>query len=537
LYLALYRKWRPNDFENIIGQDHIVRALRNQVKSGTVAHAYLFSGPRGTGKTSTAKIFARAVNCLNPSDGNPCGVCRSCEALAEENNLDIIEIDAASNNSVDEIRDLRENVKYPPIMSKYKVYIVDEIHMLSSGAFNAFLKTLEEPPQHAIFILATTEQHKLPATIVSRCQRYDFRQISTEAIANRLKKVLADADASITDDAVLLIARSAEGGMRDALSIADMCLAYCGGGTIGYDDVARVIGSADKSTLYAFVDALIDKNSASALEIINRLSTAGADISILVRDIIDHLRNLVVYMSVKAPDAVIDEGKEAIARYGVQAGRAAAGDVLAMLEMLAETEYRMKWSQRPKTFLEAAVMRICNPGRAANIEELAARLEVLEKRIAQKEVEFSLVDVVEQEIIPPPVFNQAPKTIDEPKAEPTQVRHAETKTDSHALWNQIKSKIKKKNTLLYMLLQDVADAVIKNGKLEVRFPKQLKTNLELANTPERLSVISEAAKEAGIEYPVVLTLMEDLKPDAQEQIRIANELFGEGNFIIKDGGN
>ena len=266
-YQALYRRYRPARFEDFVGQEAVIKTLRSQITSGRIAHAYLFCGTRGTGKTSTAKVFARAVNCEHPENGDPCGTCDTCRALAEENSLDILEIDAASNNGVDEIRDLREKVKSPPQTGRYRVYIIDEVHMLSQGAFNALLKTLEEPPAYVVFILATTEPQKLPATILSRCQRFDFGRIPAHQIIGRLRVALEEGHIQAEDAALSRIARAAEGGMRDAWSIMDMCLSYAQEEDGGLTEalVLRVLGAADKSFLFAFADRLIDSDAAGAL--------------------------------------------------------------------------------------------------------------------------------------------------------------------------------------------------------------------------------------------------------------------------------
>ena len=256
-YQALYRAWRPDTFTEIVGQDAVTRTLKRQVTTGRIAHAYLFCGTRGTGKTSAAKVLARAINCLNPRDGDPCGECEICRTLRQENSMDVVEIDAASNNGVDEIRDLREKVKYPPALTKYKVYIIDEVHMLSTGAFNALLKTLEEPPKHVVFILATTEPQRLPATILSRCQRFDFHRISMEVIIERLMVVLGGIGRSASEEALNEIARAAEGAMRDALSLLDVCLSYTDGEVTG--QLARdVLGTAGRAAMFDFADALIE---------------------------------------------------------------------------------------------------------------------------------------------------------------------------------------------------------------------------------------------------------------------------------------
>ena len=292
-YQALYRAWRPETFSQIVGQDAVVKTLRHQVETGRVAHAYLFCGTRGTGKTTAAKVLSRAINCLHPVDGDPCGKCDVCLQLKQENSMDVIEIDAASNNGVDEIRDLREKVKYPPAVAKYKVYIIDEVHMLSTGAFNALLKTLEEPPAHAVFILATTEPQRLPATILSRCQRFDFRRLSVETMVERMMVVLGGIGRTASEEALHEIARAAEGAMRDALSILDVCLSY----TDGEVDLALardVLGTAGREFLFDFAAALLSCDARGALLQIDELSRRGLDMQVFARDMTAHLRMLLL---------------------------------------------------------------------------------------------------------------------------------------------------------------------------------------------------------------------------------------------------
>ena len=291
-YQALYRQWRPADFTAMVGQEAIVATLRNQVATGRIAHAYLFCGSRGTGKTSAAKIMARAVNCEHPDNGNPCGECESCQRLKREESLDVMEIDAASNNGVEEIRDLRETVKYPPQHGRYKVYIIDEVHMLSASAFNALLKTLEEPPAHVIFILATTEPQRLPATILSRCQRFDFGRIPAQQIVGRLRQVVDGASATASDQALHLIARAAEGGMRDALSILDMCLGY--GSDVTEELVRSVLGTADRAFLFHFADALRDQDASTLMGLIDELMRGGREPIVFAKDVSQHLRALLM---------------------------------------------------------------------------------------------------------------------------------------------------------------------------------------------------------------------------------------------------
>ena len=317
---ALYRTWRPQRFSDVVGQEPIVTTLKNQIASGRVAHAYLFCGSRGTGKTTSAKIFARAVNCENPRDGEPCGECPTCRALQEERCLDVVEIDAASNNGVDEIRDLRDKIKYPPQQGKYRVYIIDEVHMLSAGAFNALLKTLEEPPAHALFILATTEPQKLPATVLSRRQRYDFRRNSRAGDRRaRLRTVCEGEQVEVSDEALMDIARSAEGGMRDALSLMDMCLAY-GGGSVDDALVREVLGASDRAFLFEFADALLRGDAAGAIRGVDKLMREGREPQVFARDLTGHLRALLLAQTCGGELAdLLEITAEDAARYQAQA--------------------------------------------------------------------------------------------------------------------------------------------------------------------------------------------------------------------------
>ena len=381
-YQALYRAWRPETFSEICGQDAITRTLKRQVETGRIAHAYLFCGTRGTGKTSAAKVLSRAINCLSPREGDPCGECEVCRALRQENSMDVMEIDAASNNGVDEIRDLREKIKYPPTLARYKVYIIDEVHMLSTGAFNALLKTLEEPPKHAVFILATTEPQRLPATILSRCQRYDFHRISTDVIVARLKVVLAGIGRSASDEALSEIARAAEGAMRDALSLLDVCLSYTDGEVSG--QLARdVLGTAGRSAMFEFADALIDGDAGAALTQIDRVMRQGSDPQVFIRDTVAHLRGIMLAGAV--PDGLaelMEITPEDAERFAAQAKRISADGLNRMLELFMRAEPDTKWASRPRTILELATVRACHPEKEedATVEERLDRVEKLVER-------------------------------------------------------------------------------------------------------------------------------------------------------------
>ena len=379
-YQALYRAWRPDTFTQIVGQDAVTRTLRRQVTTGHIAHAYLFCGTRGTGKTTAAKVLSRAINCLNPRDGDPCGTCEICLALKQETSMDVVEIDAASNNGVDEIRDLREKVKFPPALTKYKVYIIDEVHMLSTGAFNALLKTLEEPPAHAVFILATTEPQRLPATILSRCQRFDFHRISVDTIVERLMVVLGGIGRTASEEALLEIARAAEGAMRDALSLLDVCLSYTDG-EVSAQLARDVLGTAGRAAMFDFADALIDGDAGAALTQIDRVMRRGSDPQVFIRDAVAHLRGIMLAGAVGDGLAELMEiTPEDAARFADQAKRIGPEALNRMLELFMRAEPDTKWASRPRTILELAAVRACHPEKEPDAA-MAERLERVEKLI------------------------------------------------------------------------------------------------------------------------------------------------------------
>ena len=359
-YTALYRKYRPDSFDKLIGQEHIVRTLVNQIEGGRIGHAYLFTGSRGTGKTSAAKIFARAVNCEKNVKGSPCHKCRTCLALSEQNNLDILEIDAASNNGVDDIRDLKEKVKYPPVSGKFRVYIIDEVHMLSPGAFNALLKTLEEPPSYVIFILATTEVHKLPATILSRCMRFDFRLVSSKLIAAALEDIFKDIKKPYEAEAVNAIAAAAEGSVRDALSIADMCVSFSDK-KLTAADVLTVLGTADTGKQFELAAAILGGNAGNVLEVINGLISGGKAANILAKDMAGHFRDLLVAKTCGNDlSEILPLPAELIAQYKKQAETAAFDRLYECADALAKLDAELRFSVAPRILLEALCLRLCN---------------------------------------------------------------------------------------------------------------------------------------------------------------------------------
>ena len=381
-YTTLYRAFRPDRFSAVIGQQPIVQTLKNQIKSGRIAHAYLFNGTRGTGKTTTARILARAINCENPQDGEPCGQCPTCKALAGENNLDILEIDAASNGSVDQVRDLCQKVAYPPQSCRYKVIIIDEVHSLSTSAasFNALLKTLEEPPEHAVFILATTDPQKLPPTILSRCQRFDFKRIGTKDIADHLKEIAAETGCSAEDDALMDIARAAEGGMRDAISLMDLCMSYSQN-HITAQVVQDALGTAGSRARFDFADALAAGDAGKALTLIDELMRAGREPAVFAREMTRHLRGVLVACACPNCAELLDVTDEDAQRYRQQAEAFGSERALRAMDLFAHAEPEMRWASQPRMQLEMAAIRACRPSFDQSVQALTERIDALERKL------------------------------------------------------------------------------------------------------------------------------------------------------------
>ena len=379
-YRALYRQWRPKDFSHVVGQRAIIETLRNQVLQDRIAHAYLFCGSRGTGKTSTAKIMARAINCEQPKNGDPCGECPSCLRMENDESLDVIEIDAASNNGVDEMRDLRETVKYPPQYGRYKVYIIDEVHMLSTSAFNALLKTLEEPPAHIIFILATTEPQKLPETILSRCQRFDFGRIAVTDIQQRLREAAEGCGARVSSGALTVIARAAEGGMRDALSLLDMCLGYSD--EIDEALVRRILGTCDQAFLFSYGNALAGQQAGEVFRMIDRMMRDGRDPAVFAKDVSYHLRTLLMAKCCPKEMAdILDLTEEDAEEYQKQAESFTVTRLMKMLDLYMSLEAEMRYSSSPRLALENTSLKCCIRIEEADAQAVNDRFAELEKMI------------------------------------------------------------------------------------------------------------------------------------------------------------
>ena len=380
-YTALYRKFRPSEFGDVKGQEHIVTTLQNQIKANRIGHAYLFCGTRGTGKTTAAKIFARAVNCEHPVDGSPCGECAMCRSIAAGTSMNVIEIDAASNNGVDNIREIKEEVTYRPTQGRYKVYIIDEVHMLSSGAFNALLKTLEEPPEYVIFILATTEVHKIPVTIMSRCQHYDFRRISIDTISDRLNELMEAEQVEVEDKAIRYIAKAADGSMRDALSLLDQCIAFYLGQKLTYDNVLEVLGAVDTDVFSRLLRNIIRRNVPAVLDTVEELVMQGRELLQLSVDFTWYLRNLLLVKTSDMPEDVLDVSTENLAQLKEEAEMIEADVLLRYIRIFSELTEQLRYATQKRVLLEVTLIKLCTPAMEVKTDSLLDRIRALEEKL------------------------------------------------------------------------------------------------------------------------------------------------------------
>jgi len=529
MHKALYRVYRPKTFEDVVGQEHIVKTLKNQIRNSNIGHAYLFSGTRGTGKTSTAKIFARAVNCLNSNDEEPCNECEICVDTLNDNIMDIVEIDAASNNSVDDIRELRESVKYTPSKAKYKVYIIDEVHMLSQGAFNALLKTLEEPPSYVIFILATTEPHKIPATILSRCQRFDFKRVSSKDIANRMAYICEKENIEAEEKALSLIARNSQGALRDALSILDQCMSF-GNEIIEYNDVIELLGTVNIDELFELSQAIINENTKKTLQILNEFIIWGKDIRNLMNDLIDQFRNLMVCKVSKDLDEIISLPEENIEKLKEQAKTININDLIRILNILSETQDSMKSSSNTRILAEVTMMKIAQPMFDESKEALIKRIENLEKIVesgnikvvaVQNESKSSLNNINEE-------LNNQEKEQD--------IIYEEVKSEDvklvEASWKKIIGKIKDdKKPSIYALLKEVSSFYVKENALFIIFNDNFSFARSRLSSEETIKYVEQVIREVlNRSFHLKIYLKSEI---ASMNLEETNSKSDEGEEILK----
>lgn len=423
-YTALYRKFRPTKFEDVKGQDHIVQTLKNQIKADRIGHAYLFCGTRGTGKTTVAKIFAKAVNCEHPVDGSPCGECPSCQAIAQDTSMNVIEIDAASNNGVDNVRDIIEQVSYSPTEGRYKVFIIDEVHMLSTAAFNALLKTLEEPPSYVIFILATTEANKIPITVLSRCQQYDFHRIGIDVIKDRMKELLEIEKADVTDSALSYIAKAADGSMRDALSLLDQCMAFYMNQEVTLENVLDVLGAVDNDVFTRLLAGTEKRDVNEVLRIIDEIVMQGRDLGQFVLDYTWYMRNLLLVKNADHMEDVLDMSPDTIKTLKDVAEPISSAKIIRYIRILSELSGSIRYSNQKRILIEVAMIKLCKPQMEQNMDAIIDRLNQIEDTLVHGHPVGS-IEAAGQEAVQQ-AMEQAPrpklKRAELPKAVPEDVK-------------------------------------------------------------------------------------------------------------------
>ena len=540
-YQALYREWRPKNFSQMVGQQAIIETLRNQVITHRIAHAYLFCGSRGTGKTSTAKILAKAINCLHPENGDPCGNCENCRRADNEETLDIIEIDAASNNGVNEIRDLRETVKYPPQYGFFKVYIIDEVHMLTSQAFNALLKTLEEPPAHIVFILATTEPQKLPQTILSRCQRFDFGRIRIPEIMGRLREAADGSGATATDGALMLIARSAEGGMRDALSILDMCLGYRN--DIDEELVRSILGTSDSAFLFSFCEAFSQRDAKRIFTMIGQLISEGKDPAVFARDVCRHIRALLIAKAAaedltRILDITADEADE----YFRQGEQFTISRLMMILDLFLALETDMRYATAPRLALENTCLKCCLKIEQTDGQALQDRIAELEKQLDD------LQNRMDQSTDAVPALKQEQKAERRIKpttdsAQPTQPSPLPGKAEGSGpaeAWKNLMDRLKKSDPSIWSMLTQGELAGTSDGRYVWR-PHQPGGSMFLIplNKPEKKQKIADCLSEiTGVKCDFVAA-DDERRPGGntdgeKDYVQNLRDLFGKDSVIVRE---
>lgn len=535
-YTALYREWRPKTFNDVVGQEHITTTLKNQILNHRIAHAYLFCGTRGTGKTSTAKVFAKALNCLNLQDGEPCNECEMCRKINEGLAIDVTELDAASNNGVDKIRDIIDDVKYPPQEAKYKVYIMDEVHMLSAGAVNAFLKTLEEPPNNVIFILATTDPQKLPITILSRCQRFDFKRINNNEITARLRKIVDDQNVLADERSLNLIARVSDGAMRDSLSILDQAISM-GNGNVDYNTVVSMLGLVTNEHLFNLTNAVIQRSVEKSIGIIEDVIYSGKDIYLFIKDLITHYRNLLMAKVTNNPEEVLDMSEENIALIKEQSARLRAEEIMRCIRILQEAENNAKLSKQARLYCELAIIKMCKIEYDTSSEVMLTRLNKLEENLKNGSIKVATVESQNNNI------NAVKKSINNVESkQPTQTQHIEetlsgnsdsriTINDVQKAWRDILEAFKARRAMVISSLIQIGKPIAcANGIVTVQFEKQYQFSRDRLSESKNKPIINEVFSEILQENIKVNFVVEEDNKGSKSTEDILREKIGD-DFI------
>lgn len=542
-YTALYREWRPKNFEDVVGQEHITTTLKNQIQNDRIAHAYLFCGTRGTGKTSTAKVMAKALNCLNPVNGDPCNECEMCKKINEGLAIDVTELDAASNNGVDKIRDIIDDAKYPPQEARFKVYIMDEVHMLSMGAVNAFLKTLEEPPANVIFILATTDPQKLPITILSRCQRFDFKRISKSDISDRLRKIVGAQGVLADEKSLELISRVSDGAMRDALSILDQAIAM-GDGSVNYDNVVGMLGLVTNEYLFNITSAIIERNIQRAMNIIEEVVYAGKDINLFIKDLTGHFRNLLMAKVTNNPEEVLDMSMENINLIKEQGSRIRVEEIMRDIRILQEAEGNAKISKKARLYLELATIKMCKIEYDTSSEVILARINRLEEAIKSGKIQvaqvqqgsnqISEVSNVQKIVATQNVINKEQAVTETPVIE-VNTNATTSIGDIQRSWHDILEALKARRAMvIYASLMTGRPVACNNGVVVIKYEEEYAFNKIRLEKPDNIKVINEVVSEVMRERLKVRFTVETKEEAERNPEEVLLQALGESALEIID---
>ena len=530
-YTALYREWRPKTFYDVVGQEHITTTLKNQILNNRIAHAYLFCGTRGTGKTTTAKVFAKALNCLSPIDGEPCNECEMCKKINDGLAIDVTELDAASNNGVDKIRDIIDDVKYPPQEARFKVYIMDEVHMLSAGAVNAFLKTLEEPPSNVIFILATIDPQKLPITILSRCQRFDFKRISNNDITDRLKKIVTEQNVIADEKSLNLIARISDGAMRDSLSILDQAISM-GNGNVQYDTLIGMLGLVTNEHLFNLTNAIIQRNVEKAIRVIEDVVFSGKDIYLFIKDLIAHYRNLLMAKVTNNPEEVLDMAEENITLIKEQSTRLRAEEIMRCIRILQETEGNAKLSKQARLYLELAIIKMCKIEYDTSNEVILSRLNNLEENLKRGNIKVVSTEEINTEIskakqtVANKVVNRN-STVNSQSIQSANDNSTLTINDVQKAWKDILDRFKARRAMIiYASILTGRPIACSKGIITIKFDSDYKLSKDRLDKAEYKSVINDVFSEVLREQVKVNFVVEQENKGQKSTEDILVETFG-----------